>query len=138
MRCRLDVALCLVVLFVSFESCTTAPPKLYTHYNTSIIRFLGADENTIKIQENVEPTITVPLKVGIAFAPSLDYGEGFPENERMNLMQQIASQFKEYKFVESIELIPSLYLEEGGGFSNLDKLRQLFDIDVIMEYFMQL
>ena len=47
-------------------------------------------------------------------------------------MQEIASQFKEYKFIESIELIPSLYLEEGGGFSNLDKLRQLFGIDVIM------
>ena len=36
MRCRLDVAICLVVLFVSFESCTTAPPKLYTHYNTTL------------------------------------------------------------------------------------------------------
>ena len=47
-------------------------------------------------------------------------------------MQEIASQFKEYKFVESIEMIPSLYLEEGGGFSNLDKLKQLFGIDVMM------
>ena len=47
-------------------------------------------------------------------------------------MEEIAGQFKEYKFVESIELIPSLYLEEGGGFSNLDKLRNLFGIDVIM------
>ena len=132
MRCRLDLALCLVVLLVSTESCTTAPPKLYTHYKTSIIRFLGVDETAVKIQEDTEPTITVPLRVGIAFAPSLDYGEGFPEKERMNLMQEIASQFKEYKFVESIELIPSLYLEEGGGFSNLDKLRNLFDTDVIM------
>jgi rhombotail lipoprotein len=78
------------------------------------------------------PTITVPLKVGFAFAPSLDYGRGFPEKERMQLMQEIASRFREYKFVESIEIIPSLYLEEGGGFSNLDKLRQLFDIDIIM------
>lgn len=132
MRCRLDMALCLIVLFAFIGSCTTAPPKLYKHYRTSIIRFLSPDENTIKIQEAMEPTITVPLKAGIAFAPSLDYGEGFPGKERMNLMQKIASKFKEYKFVESIELIPSLYLEEGGGFSNLDKLRQLFDIDVIM------
>jgi len=113
-------------------SCTTAPPKLYKHYNTSMIQFLGSDENYIKTKNTMEPTITVPLKVGIAFAPSLNYGEDFPEKERMNLMQKIASQFKEYKFVETIELIPSLYLEEGGGFSNLDKLRQLFDIDVIM------
>jgi len=80
----------------------------------------------------VEPTITVPLKAGIAFVPSLDYGGGFPEKERMNLMRNIGAQFETYKFVESIELIPSLYLEEGGGFPNLDKLRQLFDIDVVM------
>ena len=126
------IAISLIALFAFIGSCTNAPPKLYTNYKTSMIRFLGPDENTVKIQEAMEPTITVPLKVGFAFAPSLDYGQGFPEKERMNLMQKIASQFKEYKFVESIELIPSLYLEEGGGFSNLDKLRQLFDIDVIM------
>jgi len=126
------MAIILIGLFAFIGSCTNAPPKLYTNYKTSMIRFLGPDENTIKAQDTIEPTITVPLKVGFAFAPSLDYGQGFPEKERMNLMQEIASQFKEYKFVESIELIPSLYLEEGGGFSNLDKLKQLFDIDVIM------
>ncbi len=131
-RCRLVMALCLILLFALMVSYTTAPPKLYKNYKTSIIRFLGPEENTTKNQEAMDLTITVPLKAGIAFSPSLYYGEGFPEKERMNLMQKIASQFKEYKFVESIELIPSLYLEEGGGFSNLDKLRQLFDIDVIM------
>jgi rhombotail lipoprotein len=129
-KLSLFMALCLTVAFM--VSCTTAPPKLYTHYQTNITRFLGADENSIKNQEAMEPTITVPLRVGISFAPSHNYGEGFPEKERMNLMREIASQFEKYKFVESIELVPSLYLEEGGGFSNLDKLRQLFDIDVIM------
>ena len=132
MKCRLDLALCFILLIAFMGSCTTAPPKLYKHYNTSMIQFLGSDENYIKTKNTMEPTITVPLKVGIAFAPSLNYGEDFPEKERMNLMQKIASQFKEYKFVESIEMIPSIYLEQAGGFSNLDKLRQLFDIDVIM------
>jgi rhombotail lipoprotein len=124
--------LCLSVWAAFAASCTTAAPKLYTHYQTNLTRFLAADEGVIKSQETAEPTITVPLRVGISFAPSSSYGEGFPENERMNLMQAIASQFKDYKFVESIELVPSLYLEEGGGFSNLDKLRQLFDIDIMM------
>lgn len=123
--------ICLIALF-ALISCAYTPPKLYTNYKTSMIRFIGPDENTIGIQEAMEPTITVPLRVGFAFAPALDYGQGFPEKERMNLMQEIASQFKKYKFVESIELIPSLYLEEGGGFANLDKLKQLFDIDVIL------
>lgn len=131
-KLRLAMVLGLIGLVAVLDGCRTAPPKLYTHYQTNITRFLGVDENTVKVQEAMEPTITVPLRLGISFAPSLNYGEGFPEKERMNLMQEMASQFKSYKFVESIELIPSLYLEEGGGFSNLDKLRQLFDIDVIM------
>ena len=87
MRCRLPIVLFLIFLFAILGSCTTTPPKLYTHYKTSIIRFLGANENTIEMQEALKHTITVPLKVGFAFAPSLDYGEGFPEKERMNLMQ---------------------------------------------------
>lgn len=123
---------CLMGLLVLMVSCVTKPPELYTNYKTSMIRFLGSDENFIEKQDRIEPTIEVPLKVGFAFAPSNDYGQGFPEKERMNLMEEIAGQFKEYKFVESIELIPSLYLEEGGGFSNLDKLHNLFGIDVIM------
>ena len=128
MRCRLAVVFCLIFLFAFMVSCTTK----YKHYNTSMIRFLGPDENTIQIQETTEPQITVPLKVGIAFAPSLDYGEDFPEKERMSPMRKIASRFEEYKFVETIELIPSLYMEQSGGFSNLDKLKQLFSIDIIM------
>lgn len=131
-RFRIGVSWCLLCLFSVMVACATKPPELYTNYKTSMIRFLGSDENMIKSQENIVPTIVVPLKVGFAFAPSNDFGWGFPEKERMILMEEIASQFKEYKFVESIELIPSLYLEEGGGFSNLEKLRNLFDIDVIL------
>jgi len=125
-------AICLIAVFTCIGSCAFGPPKLYTNYKTSMIRFIGPDENTIRIQAAVEPTITVPLRLGFAFAPSPDYGQGFPEKERMGLMKEIASQFRKYKFVESIELIPSLYLEEGGGFANLDKLKQLFDIDLIL------
>ena len=132
MRYRLNIAISLLVLIPFMGGCPSLQPKLYKNYKGSMIRFLGSDEKIIKINETMEPTITVPLKAGISFTPSQDYGEGFPERAKMKLMQEIAAKFKEYSFVESIELIPVLYLEEGGGFSNLDKLRQLFGIDVIM------
>lgn len=122
----------LILLMVLTEGCTKEPPRLYNNYKTSMIRFIGSHENNPRTPWSSQPTITVPLKAGIAFAPSTDYGTGFPEKERMVLMQEIASRFKSYKFVESIELIPSLYLEEGGGFANLDTLQQLFGIDIIM------
>ena len=131
MRYRLHMATCLIVFIAFAGSCATPSKQPYTHYKTSIIRFLGPVENTPEKQEVTEPTITVPLKAGIAFVPSMDFGS-FPEKERMSLMQEFASEFKKYTFVESIELIPSLYLEEEGGFSNLDRLSELFGIDIIM------
>ena len=123
---------CLMAIVAVIVACATKPPELYTNYKTSMIRFLGSDQNVVGEQANIIPTITVPIKVGFAFAPSGDYGRGFPEKERMSLMKEIAAQFEGYKFVESIELIPSLYLEEGGGFSNLDKLSNLFGVDIVM------
>ncbi len=78
----------LVLLVMVITGCATKPPELHTNYKTSMIRFLGSDEIDIKTQENIVPTITVPLKAGIAFAPSNDYGKGFPEKERMNLMEK--------------------------------------------------
>jgi rhombotail lipoprotein len=122
----------IVALSASALGCSKSPPILQTHYKTSMIRFLNPADAATRAEQETVPEIAVPLKVGFAFAPSTDYGTGFPEKERMQLMQEIASHFREYKFVESIELIPSLYLEEGGGFANLDKLRHLFEIDVIM------
>jgi hypothetical protein len=76
---RLSMAVCLSVLLGFIASCAKTPPKLCTNYKTSMIRFLGPDEDTLKIQEAVEPTITVPLSVGFAFAPSYDYGQGVPK-----------------------------------------------------------
>jgi rhombotail lipoprotein len=130
--CCCFMILGLILLTVLTGGCTKEPPRLYTNYQTSMIRFIGSEENNPRSQWASDPTISVPLKAGIAFAPSSDYGTGFPEKERMVLMQEIASHFNSYKFVESIELIPSLYLEEGGGFANLDTLQQLFGIDIIM------
>jgi rhombotail lipoprotein len=133
MNCRFTMAAFLLVLITLTGSCvTTRSKEPYKHLKTSIIRFLGpVEKNNPEKKETSEATITVPLKVGIAFVPSNDFGD-FPEKERMNLMQEIAPEFENYKFVESIELIPSLYLEKEGGFSNLDRLQELFDINVIV------
>ena len=132
MGLRLVLATCLLGFITLTAGCTTHSKAPYRHHKTSIIRFLGSvEQKSVGEQKDIRPTITVPLKVGIAFVPSMDSGD-FPEKERMNLMQEIASEFEKYRFVESIELIPSLYLEEEGGFSNLDRLHELLGINVIM------
>jgi len=56
-------AICLIVLSGFIGSCAYGPPKLYTNYKTSMIRFIGPDENSVSIQAEMEPTITVPLRL---------------------------------------------------------------------------
>jgi rhombotail lipoprotein len=83
------------------------------------------------------PTLSLPLRVGVAFVPEADPQSGpaaelaFPEPERVRLLQQVADHFRDSAFVKSIEIIPSAYLTPKGSFTNLDQLRQMFGIDVI-------
>jgi rhombotail lipoprotein len=88
------------------------------------------------------PVLSLPLRVGIAFVPvdrpkgSAGYApsdnDQFSQNEQMELMKQISAEFKSCPFVKSIELIPSPYLTTRGGFANLDQIRTMYDVDVMV------
>ena len=83
----------------------------------------------------------MPVKVGIAFVPETKEDQtncgtapfseppGLTETEKMSLMQGVSEYFKKYDF---IKLIPSAYLDSKGSFSNLDELRILFGVDIIV------
>jgi len=106
------------------------------HESSSVVQFLYPDRNDPFIQPQI-PTLRLPLRVGIAFIPSGQPGglygieANFTEQQKMELMRKVAAQFKALPFVQSIELVPGTYLRPGGGFENLDQLRQMFGIDVI-------
>ncbi len=85
------------------------------------------------------PTLTLPLRVGVAFVPeaakgavAASYGhDRLPEAFKAELIQQVAQHFRELVFVKSIEVIPTTYLQPGGGFANLEQVRQMFGVDVV-------
>jgi rhombotail lipoprotein len=89
------------------------------------------------------PTLSLPLRVGIAFVPDQPRpGQGgafiqgsaapFTQLERMALLTKVQDRFKALPFVQSIELIPQEYLMPRGGFANLDQLRSMFGVDVVV------
>ena len=88
------------------------------------------------------PVLSLPLRIGIAFVPvdrsneRHDYSSSddgaFSENQKMELMKQISGQFKRYSFVKSIELVPSAYLTSRSGFANLDQIRTMYGVDVMV------
>lgn len=76
--------------------------------------------------------ISVPFRVGVAFVPDNTNSEfRLPETDRIMLAGKVGDAFKRYPFIAEIVTVPSLYLEPGGGFPNLDRIASLLKLDVI-------
>ena len=113
------------------------------HHRTSVVQYLYPQKRVPSDTPTV-PVLHLPLRVGVAFVPpgAGDAGDRYravrteesdvPETERLRLARQITDHFRQRPFVKSVELIPSSYLTPGGGFDNLEQLRSMFDIDVMV------
>ncbi len=76
--------------------------------------------------------IKVPFRIGVAFVPDNGSPEfRLSETDRLALAGQVREAFANYPFISSIEAVPSLYLEKGGGFDNLQRVAALLRLDVV-------
>lgn len=103
-----------------------------SRYTSSVVEYLYPNKDVVEVP--TIPRLSLPLRVGVAFVPDSRSGPGgfrLSEKERMDLMDRISSEFRTLPFVKDIELIPSAYLTQGGGFTNLDQIRTMYGIDVI-------
>jgi rhombotail lipoprotein len=108
---------------------------------SSVMSYLYPKRADTHVDTPTIPTLSLPLRVGVAFVPEevsrhsgnfVSWENGrFTEKQKIALMKQVSDSFKKYPFVQSIQIIPSAYLTPGGGFENLDQLRQMFNVDVI-------
>ena len=119
----IPVVLCFIST-VLFSSCFISSAK--RHASSSVMEYLYPNDRN-HIEKEAIPRLELPLDVGIAFVP----GGELDSVTKMELMDRISEEFKSYDFVKSIELIPSDYLVEHGGFSNLDQIHTMYGIDVI-------
>jgi len=131
-----------MLLSLALAGCATS-----TRNTTSAMDYLYPNSNTVDTPS--VPILRLPLRVGIAFTPGdrpvSSSGTNRPklffrssgqfvltENKKHSLMQEVANHFKKYPFVKDIEIIPSAYLEPRGGFADLDKIKILYDVSVIV------
>ena len=90
------------------------------------------------------PHLKLPLRVGVAFVPESQnnssghnpwtgksYAGRISEAKKVEILENVANEFRGLDFVGSIEVIPSAYLMPGGGFSNLAQIKTMYGIDVI-------
>jgi rhombotail lipoprotein len=110
-----------------------------THRSSSVVAYLypGKDD---PVPPTTIPVLRLPLRVGIAFVPSgeRDHGAGdytfgsrLSEMQKNAIMKRVADEFKGREYIQSLQLIPSMYLRPGGGFDNLDQVHRMLGIDVI-------
>jgi rhombotail lipoprotein len=75
--------------------------------------------------------LDVPVRVGIAFAPGTYADQSFTADRKQALLQQIAAAFEAHDDIAGVEVVPPNFLTTGGGFAELDRLRNAFGIDVL-------
>jgi rhombotail lipoprotein len=110
-----------------------------SHQASSVVQYLYPDKAE-PLEKPTIPVLSLPLKVGIAFVPEDQpvprRGRSpeavFTEKQKIALMDEVSGHFKKYPFVKSIELIPTAYLRPKGSFTNLEQLRSMFGVDVIV------
>jgi rhombotail lipoprotein len=108
------------------------------HQSSSVVQFLYPDKDQPVVQPSI-PTLRLPLRVGVAFVPPAEskygyYGSDFslPEAKKNELVRQITTEFKSLPFVQDIQVVPTTYLRPGGSFENLDQLRAMLGVDVMV------
>ncbi|MGH1486871.1 MAG: rhombotarget lipoprotein [Cellvibrionaceae bacterium] len=119
-----------IVLFLFISGCS----NIQSQRKSSLIDYLYSS-NESQPTENIVTTLTLPIKVGVAFVPETNsYNKSqnsLTEKNKFELMKLIADRFTSYDFVDSVHIIPSSYLTQNGGFDDLDKLQKIQGIDVI-------
>jgi rhombotail lipoprotein len=105
--------------------------------SSSLVDFLYPNKDSrVKHQEEI-PVLNLPVKVGIAFLPSRNWrGNNISETNKLQLLSKVKSSFGKHRFIDSITIIPSVYLRQArgkdtSGFDTLDRMARLHDVDVM-------
>lgn len=103
-----------------------------TDRRASVVAYLYPNKER-PVETPCIPELALPMDVGIVFVPenSPTGDAALTEKEKIALMERGAAKFKEYKFIRSVNPIPTAYLRPGGGFENLDQVGAMFGVDVI-------
>lgn len=131
MRNRIAVIL-MAIAMLGLGGCATLHGR--REHSSSLVKFLYPEGQKRPLQaETVH--LTLPVKVGLVFVPnntSYDFSRGpLPTGEQVKLLDRVAEHFRQYRFVDKVEVIPSNYVAAGGGFANLDALANMYDVDIL-------
>jgi rhombotail lipoprotein len=100
-----------------------------TRSSSSLVSFLYPADGPLPTN-NAIPELRLPLRVGLAMLPSFG-GVPIDATQRQELLEQIRQRFASRPFVREIVVIPDYYLTHTRGFSGLEGVQRLYDVDLI-------
>ena len=126
--------LLLALTVIVLGACASSRPENKQGQRASVIDFLfPGKESSEQVQLATIAEIKVPFRVGVAFVPDIaDPRFRVTEAERVELLDRVRKAFEKYPFVSVIEVIPSSYLERGGGFGNIDRVAKLLSLESVV------
>ncbi len=127
------------VLLVSLSGCSQIVSKKSGRnaISSSLVDFLYPNKYSRVKHREETPVLNLPVKVGIAFLPSQNWrGGSISESDKIKLLNKVKSSFGKHRFIDSITIIPSVYLRQPSGrgvsgFDTLDRMARLHDVDIM-------
>jgi|TARA_R110000772_G_scaffold59112_1_gene133899 rhombotail lipoprotein len=100
--------------------------------SSSLMDFLYPNHASRAEHQPEIPVLTLPVKVGLAFVPSKNWQrDGIHNKDQIELLEKVKKSFLKYDYIDRIEIIPSTYLNGGEGFTTLEQVGRLYDVDVM-------
>ena len=129
---RLGLVVVAILLAVGLAGCAGMEKESRQRQVASMLAYLFPGAAEPPTQPDAVAVINVPFRIGVAFVPDVASPEfRLSEADRLRLAGPVRDAFAKYPFIREIEAVPSLYLEPGGGFANIDRIAALLRLDAI-------
>jgi len=101
--------------------------------SSNLVSYLYPDGQRPDHSRDEVPHLKLPLRVGLAFIPESrkDVNFNLTEAEKHTLLTKVSKEFEQHAYIESIDIIPEIYLRQGNGFETIAQISGLHDIDVM-------
>lgn len=122
----------LAALALTLGGCASMEEGSRQRQVASVLAYLYPGTGNVPTVPESTAELHVPFRIGVAFVPDNTSPQfRLPESDRLKLGEKVRAAFAGYPFVREIVAVPSVYLEAGGGFANLDRIASLLKLDVI-------
>ena len=121
----------LVVVLLALAGCASWSSGKGPKQVGSVVDYLYPNAKEPPVLKSEVTRLRPPVRVGVAFVPGSGAATSLPETEKIKLLERVRASFSKHEFIGNIEVIPTAYLQPKGGFTNLEQVARMFNVEVV-------